>query len=49
MALAKIKVLVADMIADKDLNIDHSDTTPWLTDLLKVSRRTRPLRLYLQI
>ena len=34
--LAKIKAfLLADMIGDKDLNIDHDDnSTPWLRDLL---------------
>ncbi len=39
--LAKIKAfLVADMIADKDLNIDHVDnSTPWLLDLLKVAAK----------
>jgi Zn-dependent M28 family amino/carboxypeptidase len=37
--LAKIKAfIVADMIADKDLNIDHVDnSSPWLLDLLKVA------------
>jgi glutaminyl-peptide cyclotransferase len=37
--LAKIKAfLVADMIADKDLNIDYvENSTPWLLDLLKVA------------
>ena len=35
--ISKIKALiVADMIADKDLNIDHSDNSaPWLNDILK--------------
>jgi Zn-dependent M28 family amino/carboxypeptidase len=35
--IGKIKaLLVADMIADKDLNIDHSDNSaPWLNDILK--------------
>jgi Zn-dependent M28 family amino/carboxypeptidase len=39
--LGKIKaLLVADMIADKDLNIDHSDNSaPWLNDLLKVAAK----------
>jgi glutaminyl-peptide cyclotransferase len=39
--LAKIKAfLVADMIADKDLNIDHSDNSaPWLLDILKVAAK----------
>ncbi len=39
--LGKIKAfLVADMIADKDLNIDHVDnSTPWLLDLLKVAAK----------
>jgi glutaminyl-peptide cyclotransferase len=39
--LAKIKaLLVADMIADKDLNIDYVDnSTPWLLDLLKVAAK----------
>ena len=39
--LAKIKAfIVADMIADKDLNIDHVDnSTPWLLDLLKVAAK----------
>jgi glutaminyl-peptide cyclotransferase len=37
--LTKIKaLLVADMIADKDLNIDYvENSTPWLLDLLKVA------------
>jgi Zn-dependent M28 family amino/carboxypeptidase len=35
--LTRIKAfIVADMIADKDLNIDHSDNSaPWLSDILK--------------
>ncbi|WP_183810560.1 M28 family peptidase [Tunturibacter empetritectus] len=39
--LAKIKaLLVADMIADKDLNIDYvENSTPWLLDLLKVAAK----------
>jgi glutaminyl-peptide cyclotransferase len=39
--LGKIKaLLVADMIADKDLNIDYVDnSTPWLLDLLKVAAK----------
>jgi glutaminyl-peptide cyclotransferase len=39
--LGKIKAfLVADMCADKDLNIDHVDnSTPWLLDLLKVAAK----------
>ncbi|MBB5339484.1 M28 family peptidase [Tunturiibacter gelidoferens] len=39
--LAKIKAfLVADMIADKDLNIDYvENSTPWLLDLLKVAAK----------
>jgi len=39
--LGKIKAfLVADMIADKDLNIDYVDnSTPWLLDLLKVAAK----------
>jgi Zn-dependent M28 family amino/carboxypeptidase len=39
--LGKIKAfLVADMIADKDLNIDHSDNSvPWLSDMLKVAAK----------
>ena len=39
--LAQIKaVLVADMIGDKDLNIDHdANSTPWLLDLLKVAAK----------
>src|SRR5580700_1858844 len=39
--IGKIKaLLVADMIADKDLNIDHVDnSTPWLLDLLKVAAK----------
>jgi Zn-dependent M28 family amino/carboxypeptidase len=39
--LAKIKAfIVADMIADKDLNIDHSDnSTPWLNDILKTAAK----------
>ena len=37
--LPQIKaLLVADMIGDKDLNIDHdSNSTPWLLDLLRVA------------
>jgi glutaminyl-peptide cyclotransferase len=37
--LNKIKaVLIADMIGDKDLNIDYVDnSTPWLLDMLKVA------------
>jgi Zn-dependent M28 family amino/carboxypeptidase len=39
--LGKIKAfLVADMIADKDLNIDHVDnSTPWLLDILKIAAK----------
>lgn len=39
--LGKIKAfIVADMIADKDLNIDHVDnSTPWLLDLLKMAAK----------
>jgi glutaminyl-peptide cyclotransferase len=39
--LAKIKAfLLADMIGDKDLNIDYVDnSTPWLLDLLKVAAK----------
>ena len=39
--LKKIKAfLVADMIADKDLNIDYvSNSTPWLLDLLKIAAK----------
>ena len=39
--LQKIKAfLVADMIADKDLNIDRSDnSTPWLVDMFKVAAK----------
>ena len=39
--LKKIKAfIVADMIADKDLNIDLvSNSTPWLLDLLKVAAK----------
>jgi glutaminyl-peptide cyclotransferase len=39
--LSKIKAfLLADMIGDKDLNIDHDDnSTPWLLDLLKVAAK----------
>ena len=39
--LGKIKAfLVADMIADKDLNIDHSEnSTPWLNDILKTAAK----------
>jgi glutaminyl-peptide cyclotransferase len=39
--LAKIKaLLVADMIADKDLNIDYvENSTPWLLDLLKIAAK----------
>jgi glutaminyl-peptide cyclotransferase len=39
--LGKIKAfLVADMIADKDLNIDYvENSTPWLLDLLKVAAK----------
>ncbi|MEO7029118.1 MAG: M28 family peptidase [Acidobacteriaceae bacterium] len=37
--LKKVKaVLIADMLGDKDLNIDHVDnSTPWLLDTLKVA------------
>jgi glutaminyl-peptide cyclotransferase len=39
--LAKIKAfIVADMIADKDLNIDYVDnSTPWLLDTLKAAAK----------
>jgi glutaminyl-peptide cyclotransferase len=39
--ISKIKaLLVADMIADKDLNIDFDEnSTPWLRDLLKVAAK----------
>jgi glutaminyl-peptide cyclotransferase len=39
--IAKIKAfIVADMIADKDLNIDHSDNSaPWLNDILKTAAK----------
>jgi glutaminyl-peptide cyclotransferase len=39
--ITKIKaLLVADMVADKDLNIDHSENSaPWLNDLLKVAAK----------
>jgi glutaminyl-peptide cyclotransferase len=39
--ISKIKAfLVADMCADKDLNIDHDDnSTPWLLDMLKVAAK----------
>jgi glutaminyl-peptide cyclotransferase len=39
--IAKIKAfLVADMCADKDLNIDHDqNSTPWLLDMLKVAAK----------
>ncbi len=39
--LGKIKaLLVADMIGDKDLNIDHVDnSTPWLLDMFKVAAK----------
>jgi glutaminyl-peptide cyclotransferase len=39
--LGKIKAfLVADMIADKDLNIDYvENSTPWLLDMLKVAAK----------
>ena len=39
--LAKIKAyLLADMIGDKDLNIDRdANSTPWLLDLLKVAAK----------
>ncbi len=39
--LPKIKAfLVADMIADKDLNIDDvSNSTPWLLDMLKIAAK----------
>lgn len=39
--LTKIKaILVADMIADKDLNLDYvENSTPWLLDLLKVAAK----------
>jgi glutaminyl-peptide cyclotransferase len=39
--LTRIKAfIVADMIADKDLNIDHSDNSaPWLNDILKTAAK----------
>jgi glutaminyl-peptide cyclotransferase len=39
--LAKIKAfIVADMCADKDLNIDHVDnSTPWLLDILQTAAK----------
>jgi glutaminyl-peptide cyclotransferase len=39
--LARIKAfIVADMIADKDLNIDHSDNSaPWLNDILETAAK----------
>ena len=39
--IGKIKaLLVADMIGDKDLNIDHDEmSTPWLEDMLKVAAK----------
>src|ERR1700722_229468 len=39
--LAKVKAfMVADMCADKDLNIDHdANSTPWLLDMLKVAAK----------
>jgi glutaminyl-peptide cyclotransferase len=39
--LAKIKAfLLADMCADKDLNIDHdANSTPWLLDMLSVAAK----------
>ncbi len=39
--LKKVKaVLIADMLGDKDLNIDHVDnSTPWLLDTLKVAAK----------
>jgi glutaminyl-peptide cyclotransferase len=39
--IVKIKAfLVADMCADKDLNIDHDqNSTPWLLDMLKVAAK----------
>jgi len=39
--LSKIKaVIIADMIGDKDLNIDRVDnSTPWLIDMLRVAAR----------
>jgi glutaminyl-peptide cyclotransferase len=39
--LAKIKAfLLADMLADKDLNIDHDEnSTPWLRDLLSTAAK----------
>jgi Zn-dependent M28 family amino/carboxypeptidase len=47
--LGKIKaLLVADMIADKDLNIDYVDnSTPWLLDLLKVAAKNTGHSAYL--
>jgi glutaminyl-peptide cyclotransferase len=47
--LGKIKAfLVADMIADKDLNIDYVDnSTPWLLDLLKVAAKNTGHSAYL--
>jgi glutaminyl-peptide cyclotransferase len=39
--IEKIKAfIVADMIADKDLNIDHSENSaPWLNDILKTAAK----------
>jgi glutaminyl-peptide cyclotransferase len=47
--LGKIKaLLVADMIADKDLNIDYVDnSTPWLLDLLKTAAKNTGHSAYL--
>ncbi len=50
--LTKIKAfIVADMIADKDLNIDHSENSaPWLNDILKTAaKNTGHSRQYLPI
>src|SRR5580704_13491572 len=46
--LAKIKAfIVADMCADKDLNIDHdANSTPWLLDMLKVAAKNTGHSVY---
>ena len=47
--IGKIKaLLVADMIADKDLNIDYvENSTPWLLDMLKVAAKNTGHSAYL--
>jgi Zn-dependent M28 family amino/carboxypeptidase len=47
--ISKIKAfIVADMIADKDLNIDHSDNSaPWLNDILKTAAKNTSHSAYI--